>query len=68
MDLDQPIHEYAAHLLVDVGLLLHVVTVCLVVQFGVETVLVHVYSLECTVECIGCILHVTCLAFALEVD
>jgi hypothetical protein len=68
MDLYQPIHQYAAHLFVDVGLLLHVVTVCLVVQFGVETVLVHVYSLKSTIECIACILDVTCLAFALEVD
>jgi len=66
--LDEPVDQDAAHLLVDVRLLLHVVAVGLVVQFGLEAVGVHVHGLQRAVECIQRVFHVARLFLALEVD
>jgi len=66
--LNQPVDEDAPHFLVDVGLRLHVVCLRFHVCLGVETVVVHVNRLECAVQRVLAVLHVTCLLAPLEVD
>jgi len=68
MHFHQPVHQDATHLFIDVSLSLHLEVVRVVEHLCLQTVLVHILSLEGTVECVCLLLEVHPLQRMLEVD